>query len=116
MDFCSNCGSRLTYDSHGKKKLYCLKCKKKFETSDEKKEKGSSIVQSKSVNAHDDKGIVILDKKTLKLRTLPRVDADCYKCNGKKAETWALNLGSEDNSQAIFFRCVSCGHTWRQTE
>lgn len=115
MDFCSTCGTRLTYDSHGKKKLYCLKCKKKFESSVGEVGKESVADQLKSKKS-DDKGIVILDKKTLKLRTLPRVDADCYKCNCKKAETWALNMGSEDNSQAIFFRCVSCGHTWRQTE
>ena len=115
MDFCSNCGTRLTYDSRGKKKIYCQKCKKKHETSEEEMGKESSTEQPKSKDV-DHKGIVILDKKTLKLRTLPRVDADCYKCNCKKAETWALNLGSEDNSQAIFFRCVSCGHTWRQTE
>ncbi|MEJ2272735.1 MAG: hypothetical protein P8X91_09750 [Candidatus Bathyarchaeota archaeon] len=115
MDFCSICGTRLTYDSHGNKKLYCLKCKKKFETPVDEIGKKSLNDQSKSKKI-DDKGIVILDKKTLKLRTLPRVDADCYKCNCKKAETWTLNMGSEDNSQAIFFRCVSCGHTWRQTE
>ncbi len=115
MDFCSNCGTRLTYDSKEKKKLYCLKCKKKIETSVEQMGNESIADQTKSKKI-DDNGIVILDKKTLKLRTLPRVDADCYKCNCKKAETWALNLGSEDNSQAIFFRCVSCGHTWRQTE
>lgn len=115
MDFCSICGTRLTYDSRGKKKLYCLRCKKKFESSVEGEGKESVTNQFKSKKI-DDKGIVILDKKTLKLRTLPRVDADCYKCNCKKAETWALNMGSEDNSQAIFFRCVSCGHTWRQTE
>ena len=107
MDFCSNCGTRLTYDSNGKKRLYCQKCKKKYETSKEEMGKESSTEQSKSKD---------VDQKTLKLRTLPRLDADCYKCNCKKAETWALNLGSEDNSQAIFFRCVSCGHTWRQTE
>ena len=115
MDFCSICGTRLTYDSTGKKKLYCQKCKKKFETLNEKKEQDSIADQSKSKKINGN-GIVILDKKTLKLRTLPRVDADCYKCNCKKAETWTLNLGSEDNSQATFFRCVSCGHTWRQTE
>ena len=115
MEFCSNCGTRLIYNPRGKLQLYCLKCKKKFETSGENlpNDKSTSLTKSKK---NDTNGIVILDKQTLKLRTLPRVDAECYKCNGKKAETWTLNIGSEDNSQATFFRCISCGHTWRQTE
>jgi len=115
MEFCSTCGTRLINNPRGKLQLYCLKCKKKFETSGENmsNDKSTGLTKSKKT---DNQGIVVLDKKTLKLRTLPRVDAECYKCNGKKAETWALNIGSEDNSQATFFRCISCGHTWRQTE
>ena len=60
--------------------------------------------------------IVVLDKKAMKLRTLPQVDFNCIKCKEKIAETWTLDLGSEDNSQATFFRCISCGHTLRETE
>lgn len=60
--------------------------------------------------------IIVIDKKLQKLKTLPTVDSECFKCKGKKAETWTLDLGSEDNSQAIFFRCTSCGYTWRETD
>ncbi len=115
MEFCSNCGTRLVYKSRDKSALYCSKCRKKSESSGEKLRKGSFSKPSQSRSDCAD-GIVVLDRKVLKLRTRPRVDSDCVKCNGKKAETWTLDLGSEDHSQAIFFRCVSCGHTWRETE
>jgi len=55
------------------------------------------------LNANDPTdGIVLIDKKAQKLRTLPIVDADCFKCKGKKAETWKLDLGSEENMQTVF--------------
>jgi DNA-directed RNA polymerase subunit M len=115
MEFCATCGTRLTYEkSKGKKlALYCPKCKKKFDSgvNEIKKEKKAMLPK----NDHTD-GIVLIDKKAQKLRTLPIVDADCFKCKGKKAETWKLDLGSEDNMQAIFYRCTRCGHTWRETD
>lgn len=115
MQFCPICGSRLITKTTGKIVSHCPKCKKKFDCSGEKiwkeRSKGSSQIRSDFPE-----GIVVINKKVQKLRTLPTVDSECIKCNGKKAETWTLDLGSEDNSQAIFFRCISCGHTWRQTE
>lgn len=63
-----------------------------------------------------DSGIAVIDSQVQKLRTLPSVNASCPKCEGKKAETWSMAFGSEDNSQATFYRCVSCEHTWRETE
>jgi DNA-directed RNA polymerase subunit M len=115
MEFCSNCGKRLVYKPKGKMTLYCIKCRKKVEAS-RKKVIDKKI--SKIPNSKNDKSdsIVVLDKKSLKLRTLPTVDCECFKCKGKKAETWTLDLGSEDNSQATFFRCTSCSHTWRETD
>jgi len=101
MEFCSNCGTRLINNTREKSQLYCIKCKRKFESSEEIRNdhRSNGLQNAKKI---DNNEIVILDKKALKLRTLPRVDADCFKCNGKKAETLALNLGSEDNSQQCF--------------
>jgi DNA-directed RNA polymerase subunit M len=59
-------------------------------------------------------GIILIDNKAIKFHTRPTVDTDCKKCEGKKAENWILELGSEDKSQSIFFRCIKCGYTWRE--
>jgi len=58
--------------------------------------------------------IVILDRKTLDLRTLPTIGAQCQKCGGNKAETWTVTVGSVGVSSITFCRCVSCGYTWRE--
>jgi transcription factor S len=116
MDFCSKCNSRLVYKSNDKKlSLYCPKCKKKIEVAEK-----NLILKIKNDFVHPIKdrkeGVVVIDKNLQKLRSLPVVNSECYKCNGTKAETWELNLGSEDNSQAVFYRCIKCGHTWRITD
>lgn len=60
--------------------------------------------------------LIILDKKDQNLKSLPTVNAQCPKCSGKIAETWTVTFGSEDNFQATYFRCLSCGHTVRQID
>ena len=115
MEFCSSCGARLILKSKGKLTLYCSKCKKKFEPSEKNLMKDIENNSSYPKNDHTE-AIIVIDKKLQKLKTLPTVDSECVKCKGKKAETWTLDLGSEDNSQAIFFRCTSCGYTWRETD
>jgi len=59
--------------------------------------------------------IVVLDRK-LKLKTLPTVKATCPKCMNREAECWAVTFGSEGTEHVSFFRCTSCGHTWREKD
>ena len=111
MEFCPKCGTRLIYKSKSKVSLYCAKCKSKSDFS------GTKFLKEKTVTTKRfDTGIAVVDRQIQKLRTLPIVNSLCQKCEGKKAETWSIAFGSEDNSQATFFRCISCGHTWRLTE
>jgi DNA-directed RNA polymerase subunit M/transcription elongation factor TFIIS len=111
LEFCPSCGTRLIYKSKSKAGLYCTKCGYKSNFSTEKNLKKKLITENPSYSS-----IAILDRKTLNLRTLPIVNACCQKCNGTKAETWSLAMGSEDVSQATFFRCVSCGYTIREID
>ena len=106
MEFCSSCGKRLIYQRKSKLKLYCPKCKKDFQLD---KNVVNNITQKNRKY-----GIILIDNKAIKFRTRPTVDTYCKKCEGKKAETWILDLGSEDKLQSIFFRCIKCGNTWRE--
>jgi len=111
MEFCPSCGTRLICKPQSKVRFYCTKCGRKSEFS------GIKFLKEKSMNTKlFDSGIAVIDSQVQKLRTLPSVNASCPKCEGKKAETWSMAFGSEDNSQVTFFRCTSCRHTWRETE
>jgi DNA-directed RNA polymerase subunit M len=111
MEFCPNCGTRLIYKAKSKVNLYCTRCKYKSGFS------GIKYLKVKpATTKRYDTGIAVLDKQLQKLRTFPIVNLACQKCEGRKVETWTMAFGSEDNSQATFFRCTSCRHTWRETE
>lgn len=111
MEFCPNCGTRLIFKSKSKVSLYCTRCKYKSDFS------GIKFLKEKPMTTKRfDTSIAVLDSQVLKLRTLPIVNVSCQRCAGKKAETWTMAFGSENNSQSTFFRCISCGHTWRENE
>jgi DNA-directed RNA polymerase subunit M len=97
---------RLTYKTSKESVLVCRKCKYESKVSEIKKD---SKIKRKS-------NVVVIDKKLKSLKTLPTVDAICPKCGGKKAETWTLPLGSQEKSDAIYYRCTSCGYTRRETD
>ena len=113
MEFCPNCESRLIQKPHNKAKLDCPKCgSSKEEHGSLKRFHASSLGGFRKSSS----GLVVIDRKAQRLRTLPQVDRLCGKCGGGKAETWSMSFGSEDNSQTTFYRCVSCGHTWREND
>ena len=107
MNFCSNCGSRLITK---KTVLVCPKCKQ-TDKSHEHSSVGNGIRKKES-----GLNFVVLDTKERNLKSLPTVEIQCPKCSGKIAETWTVAFCSEDNFQATYFRCVSCGHTVRQID
>lgn len=74
--------------------------------------KGNYKAQRKIRNS----GLIVIDKKIQNINVLPTVNSLCPKCNGKKAEAWSISIGSEDNSESTFFRCVTCGFTRREND
>lgn len=107
MEFCPRCGSRLICDVSGKKPTHCSKCKYVEKTS--KTECIPKKIEKES-------GLLIIDKKMKKMKTFPTVTVECPKCGGKKAEVWTMTMGSQEKSDATFFRCLSCGHTRREND
>lgn len=109
MEFCPRCETRLVPTSRSRASLYCLKCGHKSPISQRIILKDNSdALRSSNLN------MAVLTRKALKLRTLPTSRAYCQECGENKAETWSLAVGSIGVSDIIFYRCVSCRHTWRQ--
>jgi DNA-directed RNA polymerase subunit M len=44
----------------------------------------------------------------------PIVDAKCPKCKHTKARFWEIQTRSADEPATRFYKCVNCGHTWRE--
>lgn len=46
----------------------------------------------------------------------PEIDADCAKCGHGKAYFWLMQTRASDEPETRFFKCVKCGHQWREYE
>lgn len=46
--------------------------------------------------------------------TLPTAHARCPSCGHSKAYWWLRQTRGADEPATRFFRCVKCGHTWRE--
>ncbi len=73
--------------------------------------KPSKIVTQLS---EDREKIIVIGRDADKLRTLPKVKAECPKCNNHEAFYWLVQTRGADESSTQFFRCTNCGATWRE--
>ena len=110
MEFCPKCGTRLVNERKSKARC-CPKCgyMSKLPQGHRSESMFNTLKPSEPY-------ITVADKDMSNLRTLPVIDAYCEKCGGNKAETWTITVGSNDVSSITFYRCISCGHTWRETD
>jgi len=46
--------------------------------------------------------------------TLPTAHTRCPSCGHDKAHWWLRQTRGADEPTTRFFRCVKCGHTWRE--
>jgi DNA-directed RNA polymerase subunit M len=105
LQFCPKCGTALTPTKiNDKIVLKCMKCG--YET--EKTEKSvTKVFQEKEK-------IVVVGKEEEKIRTMPKVKAECPKCGNREAFYWIVQTRGADESSTQFFRCTKCGYTWRE--
>jgi DNA-directed RNA polymerase subunit M len=114
MDFCHECGSRLTQKKSktGEKikiSLECLKCgvlKKEI-----KKVAPPEIIKKKE---ETQKFFTVITKEEQKLNTLPTLKVECHKCGNKKVYVWQVQTRGGDESSTQFMRCTKCNHTFRE--
>ncbi len=105
VQFCPKCGSTLLPQK--KEKKIFMGCGKCGYTST----KGDKVVTQLS---QDREKIIVIGRDADKLRTLPKVKAECPKCNNHEAFYWLVQTRGADESSTQFFRCTNCGATWRE--
>jgi DNA-directed RNA polymerase subunit M len=99
IEFCPKCGILLTKKGD---KFVCVKCKY---------EKGNIKIETKE-KIPEKKAIPIL--KGDEQAALPVQKGECPKCGHDKVFFWSRQTRASDEPETCFFKCVKCGHTWRQ--
>ena len=101
MKFCPKCEIRLkSHDS----KLVCPKCGHS-EGGDSQSFK--TVMEEKEVSE-----LNVLEESDGK-EALPTIKINCEKCDHDEAVWWMLQTRSADEPTTQFYRCINCGHTWR---
>ena len=114
MDFCSECGSRLTpkkVTSGGQVMLMlaCSKCGHKIKESSENiKLNGKTVI-------HNPKQLVAVIDRDNQLSTLPTIQVACPRCGNNAAYAWQVQTRGADESSTQFLRCTNCGYTFRES-
>ncbi len=111
MEFCPECGTRLTptRKKTGKKiVLLCPKCGYK------KPATRAPPALPKIVEHTPQELIAVIGREEQKLRTLPTVRIECPKCGNNVAYVWQVQTRGSDESSTQFFRCTKCNYTFRE--
>ena len=107
MKFCK-CGGILlpSKDAKGKISFKCRKCHKTA-----RNVKDEPTVISRKINTKKGIPVIDMDKHVEKMST---ISAICPKCNHDRAMWWLVQTRSGDEAATKFFKCVKCGHQWRE--
>ena len=107
IKFCPKCGSMMipekTEEGMGWK---CRKCEHIEEVSNKKE-----IVIKEKIKEIIEIPVFDVDKTKDEIST---VEVDCKKCGGKRAIWWIQQTRSGDEPATRFYKCIKCGHTWRE--
>lgn len=49
-----------------------------------------------------------------KIEVLPKTKIACPKCGNDTAYYWEIQTRSADEPATRFFKCIKCGHVWRE--
>ena len=106
MEFCKNCGAMLLPNTE-----VCSNCGQKVtsEEIDKIKEEYKQELDDTELNSKEadvDKGEEI--------NTLPTIKITCPECGYNTAGWWLRQTRSADEAETRFYKCLDCGHTWRE--
>ncbi|QOR94414.1 transcription factor S [Thermosphaera chiliense] len=111
--FCPKCGGLMKPVKSSKTtELVCVKCGYRMKAGERELEKYK--VSSKIEHSTREKTIVVGDVDTSKLPVTK--EATCPKCGNHEAYYWMIQTRAADEPPTRFYKCVKCGHTWREYE
>jgi DNA-directed RNA polymerase subunit M len=111
VSFCPKCGALMMPKKDGSSVvLSCSRCgyQEKGESETE------SYVLHENVEHTPRDKITIIEKNEKNVNPMPTTKVDCPNCHHNKAVYWQLQTRAADEGSTLFFRCLKCGHTWRE--
>jgi DNA-directed RNA polymerase subunit M len=112
MEFCPNCGTRLTIKkSANSLELACPKC------GYTKPEAPNAVVPpvDKVISHGPQQMVAVIDKAdAAKGTTLPTINVECPNCGNNTAFVWQVQTRGADESSTQFMRCTRCSYTFRE--
>jgi len=101
--------------------MFCPKCGNILKPKKEKdevvficSEHGSVQVEEKRIREKSEtkKKAVVFGKEEPQLH--PKTEMECPKCGHREAYYWMEQTRSADEAPTRFYKCVKCGHSWRE--
>jgi DNA-directed RNA polymerase subunit M len=107
MKFCDVCGNLLIVKNDKNKKfLYCRNCGKKFEL-----QEGDTFLLTTKGNEKQKEVSVITHRES----EFSITKVLCPKCQNMEDAEWTLiQTRAGDEPPTRFYRCLKCGHVWRE--
>ncbi len=105
MEFCPKCGSLMIPKKEGKKLI--LVCRNCGYIMEEAEVKGYRLRRRPK---HKEEPPVVEEE----LVKLPTTRVTCPSCGHNKAYWWMRQTRGADEPSTRFYRCVECGHVWRE--
>ncbi|MGB9674725.1 MAG: transcription factor S [Nanopusillaceae archaeon] len=101
MKFCPKCGTLMKKENSY---FVCPKCGYK-----EKVKSNENTIFSEKINKSNEVIVLEQDYKLLPIDN----EIVCPKCGNKGAYFWSVQTRAGDEGETKFYKCVSCGYTWR---
>ncbi len=110
MKFCPKCGTLMVPRRREGQQVYvCPKC------GYEDASTGPGIRIARSINHSVKEKIIVVEGDTPK--GLPKMKGIvCPKCGHEEAYYWLQQTRAADEPSTRFYKCVRCGHVWREYE
>ena len=107
IQFCPKCGSMMVPNKDEENIGWkCRKCGHAQAMGDKRE-----LVLKKKTTTKVVIPVFDLDKTKDKLST---IEIECHKCGGNQALWWIQQTRSGDEPATRFYKCIECGHTWRE--
>lgn len=104
MYFCPHCGNMLQLENMSGLRFFCQTCPYIHRLA----------AKVESEVWLDRKGVDDVLGGTDAWKNADQTDATCPRCSHHRAYYQQLQIRSADEPMTTFYKCVSCGHRWRE--